>query len=264
MRKLLVLVTIIIATFSCSSDDDDANVVTTINYGTSFGECFGYCINKISVTELKVVLEKTGWTFNEALPKIVCEEETTDTLLDELLQKVELDAFYELDDVIGCPDCADGGAEWVEIITADKTHIVTFDYLDEPTELQELIEALRTISNSLQKEAYIIVDETLYDETEIDNYNIQNVVLEEGILKVTINSSGCDGNSWIANLVDSGDISESSPVQRSLKLNLVNQEECLAEFTRTYEFDLSKIQVDQETVIVLNIAGWNEPINYEY
>ena len=51
--------------------------------------------------------------------------------------------FRNLEEVIGCPDCADGGAEWIEITTKDLNHKVTFEYNNEPEEMQDYIEILR-------------------------------------------------------------------------------------------------------------------------
>src|SRR6185295_14271553 len=36
--------------------------------------------------------------------------------------------FNSLDSVIGCPDCADGGAEWVTVETEGKDRKVLFEY----------------------------------------------------------------------------------------------------------------------------------------
>ena len=40
---------------------------------------------------------------------------------DNLLELLDTEKFYALSEVIGCPDCADGGAEWIEIVTEEKT-----------------------------------------------------------------------------------------------------------------------------------------------
>ena len=37
------------------------------------------------------------------------------------------DAFFALEEVYGCPDCRDQGAEWVEVITTERRHLVRFD-----------------------------------------------------------------------------------------------------------------------------------------
>jgi hypothetical protein len=37
-----------------------------------------------------------------------------------------------MDTVIGCPDCADGGAEWLELGFEKEVKRVTFEYMHEP------------------------------------------------------------------------------------------------------------------------------------
>jgi hypothetical protein len=58
---------------------------------------------------------------------------------------VDTAAFRRLEGVHGCPDCADGGAEWIEIRVGEPVRI-TFDYgaeLDGIADLQAEIRALR-------------------------------------------------------------------------------------------------------------------------
>jgi hypothetical protein len=58
---------------------------------------------------------------------------------------VDTAAFRELEGVHGCPDCADGGAEWIQVETADPMR-VTFEYgvdLDGIEDLQAEIRELR-------------------------------------------------------------------------------------------------------------------------
>ena len=76
-------------------------------------------------------------------------------------------------------------------------------------------------------------------------------------LTITLTSSGCDGNSWTASLIDSGLQTASIPPQRHVRLSLTNNETCLAVFERIYTFDINS--GDTETVIY-NIEGWNIPI----
>jgi hypothetical protein len=58
--------------------------------------------------------------------------------------------FVNLPKTIGCPDCADGGAEWIEIISGSggKSQKVTFEYMNEPAKLKDLASGLRTILES--------------------------------------------------------------------------------------------------------------------
>jgi hypothetical protein len=57
---------------------------------------------------------------------------------------IDTQKFFDLNDVYGCPDCADGGSEWIEIITDDdKSKKVTFEYGKTVPEIEKLIKLLR-------------------------------------------------------------------------------------------------------------------------
>ena len=63
------------------------------------------------------------------------------------MEKVKLffEYFQSLDDVYGCPDCADGGAEFIEIIYDGVAKQVTFDAYTEIDGIQELTILLRDL-----------------------------------------------------------------------------------------------------------------------
>ena len=263
----LMLFFTLLSIFGCTIEEEPVvslEEIEHINYGTSFGFCSGYCVNTIRINTNEVTLKKTG-TGNNLLPEITYKEVLEPTVLEELFDKIDFDAFLALDKIIGCPDCADGGTEWIEIKTKNKTHKVTFEYFTNEIEtLIDIINPLRELNNSLQKDAYLVIDNNTYNNTSTDNYTINNVSLTGDILRFSITASGCSSNSWTVNLVDSEDILESSPLQRKLKINLLNNELCLAIFTKTYEINIAELQVEGENKIHLNIEGLNEHIEYNY
>ncbi|CAF4279798.1 unnamed protein product, partial [Rotaria sordida] len=48
-----------------------------------------------------------------------------------------------LDDRIGCPGCADGGIEWIEVNWSKESKRVTFEYEALINGIEELIKYLR-------------------------------------------------------------------------------------------------------------------------
>jgi hypothetical protein len=52
--------------------------------------------------------------------------------------------FLNCLNVIGCPDCADGGGEWIEVSVAGESHRVTFDNGANIEAIQPLIELMRS------------------------------------------------------------------------------------------------------------------------
>lgn len=110
----------------------------------------------------------------------------------------------------------------------------------------------------------IVVDSGFYESATSDVYEAGNVYFSDNCLTIEISSSGCDGNSWSMVLVDSGNVAESSPEQRYLKLVLTNEELCDAVVEQVRSFDLTPIQVDGSNEIILNIEGFPEPLTYNY
>jgi hypothetical protein len=64
---------------------------------------------------------------------------------------LDFELFMNLDSIIGCPDCADGGAEWFEIATNDTIKRVTIEYGDSLDGLNNYIDLLRSVRYSFQE-----------------------------------------------------------------------------------------------------------------
>ncbi len=94
-------------------------------------------------------------------------------------------------------------------------------------------------------------------------FNINSMEIQDSCLKISISSSGCGGNSWELKLIDSGDVLESMPPQRNLRLSLKNNEICLAIVTKEVTFDISNLKVDGGQV-QLNIVNSDAKILYKY
>ena len=110
----------------------------------------------------------------------------------------------------------------------------------------------------------VVVDNGFYNTVESDPYEVSTIIIDGNCLTVEISASGCDGNSWSLVLVDSGEVAESSPEQRYLKLVLTNEELCLAVVSQTRSFNLLPIQVEGSNEIILNIEGVSDAITYAY
>ena len=105
----------------------------------------------------------------------------------------------------------------------------------------------------------VIVDNSLYSEINTSNYTISNVIVANDLLTIKISSSGCDGASWEASLVDAGEIAESFPIQRRVKIAIQNNETCLAVFEKEFTFDIKQLKENYDTII-LNLEGWSSQI----
>jgi len=109
-----------------------------------------------------------------------------------------------------------------------------------------------------------IVEEGIFTAIETYNYQISNVVLNQDCLEITIWSSGCDANNWEMKLFSHNNFSTVIPLQRFAKIELINNEICLAILQKTVSFDLAPFQVQGQNQVPINLEGWNEQIIYQY
>lgn len=125
--------------------------VLVIRGGSSFGECLGYCWNEIQINpEQTRLIRKFQLPAGPAAPDRLYQRDTDPAVWDQLVELVEFDELQTLESVYGCPDCADGGAEWIEVETATSKKKITFEFGTSVAGAEPLIEAVRTL-----RQAYI-------------------------------------------------------------------------------------------------------------
>lgn len=153
--KLSVIIFSILLFFSCEEVEDVSltynSDIISIEYGTSFGECLGYCIRSIEITGTDVEFEASGWTITDKLPDINISGDISIEDWENLVNNIDFVVFRNLEEVIGCPDCTDGGVEWIEITTSELAHKITFEYFNEPEELQNYIDDLRNLMEQYEE-----------------------------------------------------------------------------------------------------------------
>lgn len=104
--------------------------VYTISSGTSFGMCAGYCIRELVITSATTArYTAKGWD-TVGYPTLVLDTTITSAEWDSLKNLADLEALKSFPDVVGCPDCADGGAEWISLDDGRQVKKVTFEYGD--------------------------------------------------------------------------------------------------------------------------------------
>lgn len=66
-----------------------------------------------------------------------------------LLLAAACSTFDQLSETYGCPDCADGGAEWVEVERSRMGRRVTFEFGKPPERIGALVSSLRAVRQTL-------------------------------------------------------------------------------------------------------------------
>ena len=119
--------------------------LSSIGYGTSFGMCVGYCYNDLLISGSKVTFSKT-----QRIPKDTktCTKTITESEVNEIKDLLNQGKIATMPETIGCPDCADGGAEWITVEADGKQYKVTFEYGKAPKELKAAVDKLKALKES--------------------------------------------------------------------------------------------------------------------
>jgi len=127
--------------------------VISIKSGIFFGFCIGYCKSEIEIVNRDVVFIASSWS-DPNYPDIMLNDNISIQEWDSLIESVDMDSLLSLDDIIGCPDCADGGGEWIEITKVAAIKRVMFEYGKTVEPIQNLIEKVRVIRERFNCEMF--------------------------------------------------------------------------------------------------------------
>jgi hypothetical protein len=109
----------------------------------------------------------------------------------------------------------------------------------------------------------VIISSREFTNAPSDQLTISNLEITNNCLSVSFSASGCSGESWRIKLIDAAEVLESDPPQRNLRLSLDNNELCDAIIARTVSFDLTRLQLEGNEII-LRIANNSSQIMYRY
>jgi hypothetical protein len=141
LRLWLTLTALLAA--SCEGSGTAPAPAALVRSGTSFGLCVGYCYREVAIHDLEASYVLRQWVPNSleirGTSRITAREWRT------LRRAIDMDALMALPDVIGCPDCADGGAEWIEVERDGARKRVTFEFGGAIASIQALVEAAREL-----------------------------------------------------------------------------------------------------------------------
>ena len=115
--------------------------------GTSFGMCAGSCTTELRLDSATVHLIESGGGRGEPKPPRARSLTLTAAEWSRLVARLDRAALTALAGVHGCPDCADGGAEWIELRGSTGPVRVTFEHGRPPAGVAPLraeVEAIRS------------------------------------------------------------------------------------------------------------------------
>lgn len=148
---------------SQSSDPQDAIpdgkklAVSKIVAGTSYGMCIGYCQQQVTFNPTTLTVSKRAngngvseigrgtAQDNAKYPDISKDFEFPQSEWNSLYTTVDTAKFQASEERIGCPDCADGGAEFIEITTPNYTKRITFEAGKTIEGMEAFVEQVRAL-----------------------------------------------------------------------------------------------------------------------
>ena len=145
--RLGLLAVIVGSSLAACGNAAQAPAVRQVVSTTSFGMCAGYCATRLEISEGQAILTRTnhGGRGGKGLPdqqfRAVLEANEWQEI-ERLANTTKLDG---LPAVIGCPDCADGGAESLTIVRPDGAQTISFDYGADIAQAQPLLERVRAL-----------------------------------------------------------------------------------------------------------------------
>ena len=222
----------------------------SIRFGTSFGECLGYCVNTLMIDEQNMTLSREGWVQGGSLPGLRFEA-GPDSKRWSMLRtawSANAESFSELDSIIGCPDCADGGAEWIEVRTASGRKKVTYEYATDLQGIGELQRSLRGLMAQMQAQVEGTPGSLQFSDDAPGSILLDPIVLRAGrvqndslILDVAY-GGGCKQHQFDLVMAPAAFL-ESYPVQANLYLRHdARGDLCKALIHETITFDLSALK----------------------
>jgi hypothetical protein len=124
-----------------------APAVTKVASTTSFGMCVGYCKTTLEISEKEAVLTREAWGrgagANLPLQRLTAPMSAQEW--QDIASAAEAAKIDALPERIGCPDCADGGAESLTIEGPGRAKTITFDHGAAIAEAQPLLDRVRAL-----------------------------------------------------------------------------------------------------------------------
>jgi hypothetical protein len=127
--------------------------VTRVVSTTSFGMCVGYCTTRLEITEGQAVLIREARGGRGAPNPAQTPQRYSAPLTPSEWQEIQRLAanvdFDALPDTVGCPDCADGGAESLTVEGPGGAESVSLEFRATIPQAQPLMERVRALRERL-------------------------------------------------------------------------------------------------------------------
>ncbi|WP_460956172.1 hypothetical protein [Spirosoma litoris] len=148
MKTISIAVLFLVGLGRCTSSLSPQESISDdliIRTGTRFGMCMGtQCVKDFVFNGTSVTLTQKNVQPRAQSTSQSCQSTISLSDWQSLKANANLDAFSKKDTIIGCPDCADGGAEYIELQLGEQKHRVTFPYGETIPGFESLVSSLRS------------------------------------------------------------------------------------------------------------------------
>lgn len=140
MRSARLLIMCLLSTIASANPAMPSANVVEIAYGTSFGECLGYCNQEVHISGRNIEFLAGGRSTKRDLDDVRSRAVMNGGEAEALWRLAQIVKYTDFPERIGCPDCTDGGVEWLEFRTEDhKTKKIAFEFGKAPLALRALV-----------------------------------------------------------------------------------------------------------------------------
>ncbi len=106
----------------------------------------------MTIKEGEQSLILSSWDRDRDPPDKFIERSLDSASFERIARTVNLAVFCSMDEIYGCPDCTDGGAEYVTLECNGENKSVTFEYGEDLPELRSLLAEIRPLRQALLDE----------------------------------------------------------------------------------------------------------------
>ena len=127
-----------------------AEPAALVRYGTTYGECVAYCSRSIEVFATRVRFSASGFASQPRRAPFRSGISLNRQEQVEVRRLILGTSVEGLPERIGCPDCDDSGAEWIEVNRSGHLERITFEKGKSPVQLKPLVDWLSAMQDRFQ------------------------------------------------------------------------------------------------------------------
>jgi hypothetical protein len=128
----------------CTSEPNDPSAAPIVVSGLSFPFCAGYCTSELVIDDGVLRYTESGRDSVQQPPRTRTQELSAEEW-SRLRDLIDMAALESVAGTHGCPGCADGGIEWLEIRSAEGAPRATFEHGQELAPIRELQREVREL-----------------------------------------------------------------------------------------------------------------------